>query len=135
MSFKRLNCEFKLQDFNYKDNNNDDYDQKNKLTFNNIIKNYNQTFQLINQYDNKALLIKMKLGNIVHSFSLPLCLKSDLVTRCRPNCDCLTSLDIGMQIYKKGCVHSFHQFKNIIIGYINEQQTDPISRIAIEFNK
>ena len=101
-------------------------------TFIKLIKAYSENFIIISQKE-KAVYLNITLSDLVGFFSIPLCTKADGCTRCKYNCDCSRSLDVGMQIYERGGVHNFHQFGNFIIGYVVEQQTDPLTRIAIEF--
>lgn len=104
------------------------------MTFVKLIKLFNENFIIISQKD-KAAYLQLTLSDIINFFSVPICTKSDLQTKCKYNCDCLKSLDIGMQIYEKGGVQNFHQFGNFVIGAVIEQQTDPLTRVTIEFEK
>lgn len=106
---------------------------KQDVTFQSLINTYNENFLVISQKD-KAAFLNLTLSDIIRLFSMPICTKDDGKTCCKPNCDCFRSLEIGMQLYEKGGVQSFNQFGNYLIGYLIEQQTDPMTRISIEMD-
>lgn len=104
-----------------------------EVNFQTLINTYNENFLIISQKE-KPSFINLTISDLIRLFSMPICTKDDSKTCCKQNCDCFRSLEIGMQIYDKGGVQSFNQFGNFIIGYLIEQQTDPMTRIAIEFD-
>lgn len=108
--------------------------ENTKITFSELMRIYQENFIIISQKD-KAAYLQLTLSDIIGFFSIPVCTKQDGRTKCKYNCDCAKSLDIGMQIYEKGGVQNFHQFGNFVIGCVIEQQTDPLTRVAIEFEK
>ena len=108
--------------------------KQSEYNLENLIRSYNENFIIISQKE-KAAYFHLSLTDIIKYFSKPLCMQSDGRTECKMNCECLKSLDIGMQFYDRGGVHSFYQFGNLIMGYLVEQQTDPLTRISIEFDR
>jgi hypothetical protein len=104
-----------------------------EITFLSMMKTYNENFIIISQRE-KAAFLNLTLSDIIRFFSMPSCTKQDGKMGCNGDCDCFRSLEIGMQIYDKGGVQSFNQFGNYLIGYLIEQQTDPMTRIAIEMD-
>ena len=115
-------------------NMNNETDQaQEEITFLSMMKTYNENFIIISQKE-KAAFLNLTLSDIIRFFSMPSCTKQDGKLGCKMNCDCFRSLEIGMQIYDKGGVQSFNQFGNYLIGYLIEQQTDPMTRIAIEMD-
>ena len=107
---------------------------RTKTSFFDLMTMYKENFIIICQKDKSAYL-QLTLSDIIGSFSIPVCTKEDGRTKCKYNCDCSKSLDIGMQIYERGGVQNFHQFGNFVIGCVIEQQTDPLTRVTIEFEK
>ena len=132
--FHRQNNEIDFNELNFNDNKISNEDNDSKMTFGKLIDLFNENFIIISQKD-KASYLQLTLSDIINFFSVSICTKNDGRTKCRYNCDCLKSLDIGMQIYEKGGVQNFHQFGNFVIGCVIEQQTDPLTRVTIEFEK
>ncbi len=104
------------------------------LKFNDTMKIYDEKFIMVTQ-GHKSLFLDLRLNELINLFSVPICARFDGKTRCSKECDCKTSVDIGTYLYDKGGVHSFHQIGNYIIGSMVEQQTDPLTRIAIKFDR
>lgn len=107
---------------------------RGSVSFLDLMKRHKENFIIISQKDKSAYL-QLTLSDIIGFFSIPVCTREDGRTKCKYNCDCAKSLDIGMQIYEKGGVQNFHQFGNFVIGCVIEQQTDPLTRVTIEFEK
>lgn len=103
------------------------------LTFHEIMKNYDEKFIAIEQGP-KPFFLDIKLTDLIKIFSIPVCTRADGRSICSRECKCLNSMEIGMQLYEKGSIHCFHQMGQFLIGSIVEQQTDPLSKIAIEFD-
>ena len=104
------------------------------VSFLDLMKTHKENFIIISQKDKSAYL-QLTLSDIIGFFSIPVCTREDGRTKCKYNCDCAKSLEIGMQIYDKGGVQNFHQFGNFVIGCVIEQQTDPLTRVTIQFEK
>ena len=134
--FQRKNCEIDYEvfrlDADYKKAQNEQ--ESSTVSFPELMRIYQENFIIISQKD-KAAYLQLTLSDIIGFFSIPVCTKQDGRTKCKYNCDCAKSLDIGMQIYEKGGVQNFHQFGNFVIGCVIEQQTDPMTRVSIEFEK
>ena len=134
--FQRENCEIDYEvfrlDADYKKAQNEQ--ESSTVSFPELMRIYQENFIIISQKD-KAAYLQLTLSDIIGFFSIPVCTKQDGRTKCKYNCDCAKSLDIGMQIYEKGGVQNFHQFGNFVIGCVIEQQTDPMTRVSIEFEK
>lgn len=133
------------------DTNNDDADEEvsndveskmttttttaEKISFKDLLKSYRESFCVVSQND-YPIYFKLRSSDLIRYFSVPICTRADGKSNCRlTNCGCMTSAEIGIKIYEKSGVHSFHQFANYIIGYVLEQTTDSLTRVAIEFNK
>ena len=134
--FQRENYEIDYEvfrlDADYKKAQNEQ--ESSTVSFPELMRIYQENFIIISQKD-KAAYLQLTLSDIIGFFSIPVCTKQDGRTKCKYNCDCAKSLDIGMQIYEKGGVQNFHQFGNFVIGCVIEQQTDPMTRVSIEFEK
>jgi hypothetical protein len=130
--FSRINKELSFEILNVFGIQNETLPKSN-TNFMTMINNYNENFIIISQKE-RAAFLNLTLSDIIRFFSMPSCTKDDGKTSCKPNCDCFRSLEIGMQIYDKGGVQSFNQFGNHLIGYLIEQQTDPMTRISIEMD-
>ena len=134
--FQRKNYEIDYEvfrlDADYKKAQNEQ--ESSTVSFPELMRIYQENFIIISQKD-KAAYLQLTLSDIIGFFSIPVCTKQDGRTKCKYNCDCAKSLDIGMQIYEKGGVQNFHQFGNFVIGCVIEQQTDPMTRVSIEFEK
>ena len=112
------------------------------VKFTDVMKFYEEKFVMISQGGhNKLLFFDLRLNELLNTFSVSICSRFDnrttttTTTRCSKDCECKTSIDIGTHIFEMGGVHTFHQMGNYIIGSIVEQQTDPLTRIAIKFDR
>ena len=145
--FERVNQELKIESLRLKVDSNDARIKASeacssgqqatpvKTTFRDIMKGFRENFCLVNQ-EEFPVFIKLRITDLIKNFSAPVCKRSDGRSNCRINqCYCMASSDIGMRIYEKNGVHSFHQFGNYIIGNVLEQPTDSLTRVTIELNK
>jgi len=109
------------------------FNKPKNLDFLEIMKNYNEKFIVLSQ-GGRPLLIDLNQNDMYSLFNEKICRKIDGRSSCRSDCSCPRSVDLAMQLYEKGGVHNFHQLGNYLIGAVVEQQTDPMSRIAVEFD-
>lgn len=98
-----------------------------------IMKSYDEKFVVLSQ-GARPLLLDINQNDTYALFNEKVCRKIDGRSSCRSECSCPRSVDLAMQLYEKGGVHNFHQLGNYLIGAVVEQQTDPMSRVAVEFD-
>ena len=105
------------------------------LKWTEIVQSNKETFSLIMQDYQRPELLNLNKNETSALFSVPVCYKRDGTTQCKNNCNCLNSTTIGTNLRNKGCVFSFYQMSNYLIGSIVEQATDPMTKVAIELDR
>jgi hypothetical protein len=105
---------------------------RNQQKFHDIIRNYEEKFILVTQID-RPLFLQISFEEIKKLFMVPICIQNG---KChKTKCVCLTSFDLGMDLCERGNVHNFHQMGNYIIGFLSGQHTDPLSKVAVKFDR
>jgi hypothetical protein len=136
MAFTRPSVEFRFQKFNFSDHKNY-YNQNSSeiLNYSEFLKKQINRFFMIEQNFKNVQFFNLNMNYLCRTFDVPICIGIETMAPCSRRCVCESVNSIGYNLYKRGCVHNFHQIGNYLIGSIIEQQTDPFTRVAIRLDE